>query len=96
MQTEKKYNAIVERVEELLQNSDNIENVDTKAYGDLNVLSDLVAEYEERTYPVEKPLLVEVIKLRMFELGLNQKQLSELLSASTSRISENGVCNRLP
>lgn len=88
IKTEKEYNAIVDRIEELLKNPENIEKTDAKGYVELNVLSDLVAEYEERTYPVKKPTLVEVIKLRMFELGLNQKQLSELLSVSTSRISE--------
>lgn len=88
IQTEKEYDALVERIEELLQNPENIENTDTKGYVELNVLSELVAEYEERTYPVKKPSLVEVIKLRMYERGMNQKQLSELLSISTSRISE--------
>ncbi|MCM5663220.1 helix-turn-helix domain-containing protein [Galbibacter mesophilus] len=88
IQTEKEYNAIVERVEELLQNSENIENKDTKGYIELNLLTDLVADYEERYYPVNKPSLVDVIKLRMVEMGLNQKRLSELLGVSTSRVSE--------
>ncbi|WP_373517318.1 helix-turn-helix domain-containing protein [Pricia sp.] len=88
IKTENEYNSIVDRIEALLQSPENIENTDTKGYVELNVLSDVVAEYEERTFPVKKPSLVEVIKLRMFELGLNQKQLSELLSISSSRISE--------
>jgi HTH-type transcriptional regulator/antitoxin HigA len=88
IKTEKDYNAIVERVEELLQNPDNIENKDAKGYVELNVLSDLVAEYEERNYTVKKSSLVEVLKLRMAEMGLNQKRLSELLGVSTSRVSE--------
>ena len=88
IQTEKEYNAIVERVETLLQDSDNIENTDAKGYIELNLLSDLVADYEERTYPVAKPSLAEVVKMRMAEMGLNQKRLSELLGVSTSRVSE--------
>jgi HTH-type transcriptional regulator/antitoxin HigA len=88
IKTEKDYNAIVERVEELLQNPDNIENKDAKGYVELNVLSDLVAEYEERNYTVKKNSLVEVLKLRMAEMELNQKRLSELLGVSTSRVSE--------
>ncbi len=40
IKTEKDYNAIVERVEELLQNPDNIENKDAKGYVELNVLSE--------------------------------------------------------
>lgn len=88
IQTEKEYNVIVERIEILLQDTDNIENTDAKGYIELNLLSDLVADYEERTYPVAKPSLVEVIKMRMVEMGLNQKRLSELLGVSTSRVSE--------
>ncbi len=88
IQTEKEYNAIVERIEILLQDADNIENTEAKGYIELNVLSDLVADYEERIYPIKKPSLVEVVKLRMAEMGLNQKRLSELLGVSTSRVSE--------
>lgn len=88
IQTEKEYNAIVERIEILLQDTDNIENTEAKGYIELNLLSDLVADYEERHYPVKKPSLVEVVKLRMAEMGLNQKRLSELLGVSTSRVSE--------
>ncbi|MCD8453590.1 XRE family transcriptional regulator [Tenacibaculum finnmarkense genomovar ulcerans] len=50
--TEKEYNAITERIEELLQNSDNIENQDAKGYIELNILSDLVADYEELNFPI--------------------------------------------
>ncbi len=88
IQTEKEYNAIIERIEVLLQDTDNIENTEAKGYIELNLLSDLVADYEERAYPVKKPSLVEVIKLRMAEMDLNQKRLSELLGVSTSRVSE--------
>ncbi len=46
IQTEKEYKAILERIEALLQNPDNIENRDAKEYIELNLLSDLVADYE--------------------------------------------------
>lgn len=88
IRTEKEYNAIVERMEELLKILDNIENEDAKGYIELNLLSDLVADYEEHYYPIKKPSLTEGIKLRMTEMGLNQKELSDLLGVSTSRISE--------
>lgn len=88
IRTEKEYNTIIERIETLLQDTDNIENKEAKGFVELNLLSDLVADYEERTYPVKKPLLVEAIKLRMAEMGMNQKRLSELLGVSTSRVSE--------
>ncbi|MEO5790198.1 helix-turn-helix domain-containing protein [Gelidibacter sp.] len=88
IQTEKEYDVLVERIAVLLQDSNNIENTDAKGYIELNILSDLVADYEESNYPVEKPALVEVIKIRMAEMGLNQKRLSELLGVSPSRVSE--------
>lgn len=88
LHSKKEYNAIVDRIEILLQDTNNIENTDAKGYIELNILSDLVADYEERNYPIKKPTLIEVIKLRMAEMGLNQKRLSELLGISTSRISE--------
>ena len=88
IKTEKEYNAIVQRVEELLRNTDNIENQDAIGYIELNLLSDLVADYEKLHYPVKIPSLVVVIKLRMVEMNLNQKKLSKLLGVSTSRVSE--------
>jgi HTH-type transcriptional regulator / antitoxin HigA len=86
--SEQQYKAILERVDELLQNPDNIENQNAKGYIELNILSDLVADYEEAYFPVTKPTLIEVLKLRMAEMNLNQKELSELLGISTSRVSE--------
>lgn len=88
LQTEKEYNAIVERIEILLQNPENIENQDAQGYIELNILSELVADFEENHYPIKKPTLIETMKLRMYERGLNQKRLSELLGVSTSRVSE--------
>lgn len=88
IKTEKEYNTIVERVETLLQDPNNIENQDAKGYIELNILSDLVSDFEEQYYPIQKPSLVDVIKLRMAEMNLNQKKLSELLDVSTSRVSE--------
>ncbi len=86
--TEKEYHVILERVETLLENLDNIENQDAKGYVELNIVSDLVADYEEANYAIKKPTLVEVLKLKMMEMELNQKSLSELLGVSTSRLSE--------
>ncbi|WP_194775555.1 helix-turn-helix domain-containing protein [Pararhodonellum marinum] len=88
IKSEKDYQAIVERVEELLSVPDNIDNPEAKGYVELNLLSDLVADYEEMHHPVQPPTLAEAIRLRMQERGLTQKALSEYLGVSTSRISE--------
>lgn len=52
----------MERVNSLLQNADNIENTEAKGYIELNLLADLVADYEERTYPIAMPSLPETVK----------------------------------
>ncbi|MBO5594091.1 MAG: helix-turn-helix transcriptional regulator [Prevotella sp.] len=43
---------------------------------------------KEEHYPVAAPTLVETIKLRMYEMGLTQTKLAEMLGLSTARISE--------
>jgi HTH-type transcriptional regulator/antitoxin HigA len=82
------YDATCERIEELLKVVGNDTPDSDKDFIELDLLSDLVADYEEKHYPVQAPSLVEVIKLRMFEMGLSQKKLSDILNVSPSRISE--------
>lgn len=55
---------------------------------ELNLLFGLVEEYEDEHYPIKTPSLADVIKLRMYEMGINQTKLSELLGVSPSRISD--------
>lgn len=88
IQTEKEYKAICNRIEELLGIVGNETPETDKNFIELDLLSDLVADYEEAKEPVQKPLLTDLIQLRMYERGLNQKRLSELLGVSTSRVSE--------
>ncbi len=88
IKTKQEYNAVSKRIEELLEIVNNNTPTDNKGFIELDLLSDLVADYEEVNEPIKTPSLVEVIKLRMYERGLNQKRLSELLGISTSRISE--------
>lgn len=88
IKSEKEYNVIAERIEELLSDPKNIDNPEAKGFVELNLLSDLVAEYEEKFHPVSPPTLAEAIKLRMNERGLSQKALSDFLGVSSSRISE--------
>lgn len=88
IKTEIQYSKAMERIEELLPKVNNETSEFDKDFVELDLLSDLVAEYEESNYPIEKPTLPETIRLRMAELGLTQKKLAELLNVSPSRISE--------
>lgn len=88
IETQKEYDVLIKRIETLLENSENIENQDSQGYIELNILSDIVADYEENYFPIKKPTLIDSMKLRMFERGLNQKKVSDLLGVSSSRVSE--------
>ncbi len=82
------YKVACERVEVLLKTVGNDTPIGDKNFLELDMISDLVADYEEEHFPVASPSLIEVIKLRMFERNLNQLKLSELLNVSPSRISD--------
>lgn len=88
IKNETQYNAACERIEELLKVVDNETPANDKNLIELSLLSELVADYEEENYPIETPSLIDVMKLRMYEMGLTQVSLSELLQVSPSRISE--------
>ncbi len=85
---ELEYEATHARIEELLQIVTNETSTTDRNLIELNILSNLVADYEELHYPVQAPTLVDIIKLRMYEMKLNQLKLSELLGVSPSRVSE--------
>lgn len=88
IKTEMQYNITVQRIEELLQEVGNDTPGEDKYLVELDLLSDLVAEYEEAYYPVSRPTLTEIIRLRMAELGITQKKLAGMLKVSPSRVSE--------
>ena len=88
IKTEKQYKAACDRINELLKVVGNDTPADDKNMLELDLISDLVADYEEEHYPVAAPTLVETIKLRMYEMGLTQTKLAEMLGLSTARISE--------
>ncbi|SEV85528.1 HTH-type transcriptional regulator / antitoxin HigA [Kaistella antarctica] len=86
--TKRQYEVSCERIEELLKVVGNETSQNDKNFIQLDFLSDLVADYEEKYFPIEKPSLKETLKLRMFEMDINQVKLSEILNVSPSRISE--------
>ncbi len=88
IENESQYEAFIERIEELLKVVSNDTPVTDRNFLELDVISNLVEEYEEKYYPVEMPTLAEVIRDEMAERGITQKELAELLGVSPSRISE--------
>jgi HTH-type transcriptional regulator/antitoxin HigA len=88
IENEEQYQAAIERIEELLPITTEETPLDDKNMVELVLLSGLVADYEEITYPIAEPSLVDIIKLRMYEMGLTQRALAELLGISPSRVND--------
>lgn len=88
LENETQYEAAMSRIEELLIIVDDNTPADDKNSIELVILSNLVADYEDIHYPISKPSLIEILKLRMYEMGLNQSSLAKLLGMNQSKISE--------
>ena len=94
IENEAQYIWAASRVEELLPFIDDNMPQDDPLYIEFVLLGNLVADYSEEHYPIGEPTLVDVIKLRMYEMGLTQANLGKLLNISASRVSEilSGKC----
>jgi HTH-type transcriptional regulator / antitoxin HigA len=64
----------------------------TPAADRLEVLSILIADYEERNVPIDPPHPIEAIKFRLDQMGLTRGDLERVLG-SRARVSE--VLNRI-
>lgn len=88
IENQTQYDWAMQRIEELLVLvNDNTPATDPNSI-ELGLLSNLAADYEDEHYPMEKPSLVDMLKLRMYEMGLTQVALSHLLGINPSRICE--------
>ncbi|MBP3227667.1 MAG: helix-turn-helix domain-containing protein [Bacteroidaceae bacterium] len=88
IKNEQQYKATCERIEELLKTIDESSRAGDTNMVELDLLSDLVADYEEEHYPIAAPTLVETIKLRLYEMNLTQAALAKMVGVSRARISE--------
>lgn len=88
IENEIQYQAALKRVEELMFELPEDTQADNPKMIELTLLGNLVADYDEEHYPIGKPSLIDVIKLRMYEMGLSQVALSKLLGINPSRICE--------
>lgn len=88
IKNKEQYEWAVARVEQLLP----LVNEDTKPNNplliELELLSNLVADYSETHFAIGKPSLVDVINLRLYEMNLTKKKLADILGVSPSRISD--------
>ena len=82
--TKTQYEAILARIDVLIE----IDKLSNEEGIELDLLTDLVVAYEEKYFPIEKPDLIDVLKLRMYEMNINQNEMAKLIGVSNSRISE--------
>jgi len=88
IKSEAAYRAAMNRIEELLPLVNDNTPVDDPNYLELDMISDMVEEYEDIHYPIGKPTLIDIIKLRLYEMGITQSKLAEMLGLSNARVSE--------
>jgi HTH-type transcriptional regulator/antitoxin HigA len=86
--TEEQYNWAVARVEELLPLVGEDTPTSDPASIELEILSNLVADYSDEHFAIGDPDLASVIREHMHEQNLSQKELAEKLGVSPSRVSE--------
>lgn len=88
IENEAQYRWALSRVEELLPHvKDDTLRTDPLSM-ELELLSGLVADYSDEHFAIGEPSLVDMIKLRMFEMGLTQAALAKLIGVNSSRICE--------
>jgi HTH-type transcriptional regulator / antitoxin HigA len=94
IKTSKEYDDVMKRIVKLLQKStknggfDKLPEDDVKKLQSLSLMAE---QYEDSLslMPIKAPTtLVEMIRYKMFEMNLKQKQLAKILDISETRISE--------
>jgi len=88
IENETQYEWAVARVEKLLPLVDDNTPETDPNYIELVLLSNLVADYSDEHYSVGEPTLIDVIRLRMYEMGLTQASLAKLIGVSPSRVCD--------
>jgi HTH-type transcriptional regulator / antitoxin HigA len=90
----KEYNEVMQRIEKLLQKSTKsggFDKIPIKDKESLKQLSLMAESYEDSIplMPIKSPTTItEMIRYKMFEMNLKQKQLAKMLEISETRISE--------
>lgn len=86
IKTENEYQSAIAEIEVFIKKG--FVNLTQKETIELERISKAVAAYEKEFYPVPRPnTLQEMIELKMYEMRLTQKKLSELLKIAPDKLS---------
>jgi HTH-type transcriptional regulator/antitoxin HigA len=86
--TKEQYEFALARMEDLLPLVGENTPANDKNAIELDLISDIVWEYEEEHYPIEQPTVSELIALSLEEKGMTQKELAGYIGVSSSRIND--------
>lgn len=86
--TRHQYEFALNRIEELLSVVDDSTLPSDRNAVELSLLSDVVIEYENIHYEIEKPTIAELIDLALEEHKMTQKELAKEIGVSPSRIND--------
>lgn len=86
IRNEKDYQKALDRLEDIFDAKKGTEEGD-----ELEILSILIDRFENENFPIGMPDPIEAIKFRMEQMGMNQKDLADVVGF-TSRVSE--ILNR--
>ena len=94
IENQAQYEWAIKKVEELLPLVKDGTPLNDPNSIELELISNLVSDYSDEHFAIGEPTLVDVLKLRMYEMGLNQKSLSKMIGVSPSRLSDyiSGKC----
>ena len=87
IKNEAAYQAALRRVEQLEELVDDDNPVMDDNAIELDMLVDIIDEYDDVHYPIGKPSLIDTIKLRLYEMNITQSKLAEMIGVSPARIS---------
>lgn len=88
IENREQYESVMARIEELLPLVTDETPVTDKNCIELALLSNLAADYEDIEFPIAAPSLQEVLKLRLAEMGISQKEAAKKLGISTARLCD--------
>ena len=86
--TKQQYEFALSRIEELLPIVDESASVVDRSSVELSLLSEVVIEYENTHFPIEKPSVAELIDLALEENHMTQKELAKEIGVSPSRVND--------
>ncbi|WP_373494138.1 type II toxin-antitoxin system HigA family antitoxin [Aquiflexum sp.] len=82
IKTEEDYNQALKRLEKIFHAP-----MESKEGDEAEILSILIEKYEDEHYPIDAPDPIEAIKFRMEQMGMDNKDLAEIIGYK-SRVSE--------